>query len=96
MHTELTCEKSVLILKVRSVTVFKKSTFYIHFGVLSFTTVVVCLFQMKVREMVHSLQVATAQCLLEVVNHPPRKMETVHVLTMSRKLLNRLIKALMM
>lgn len=44
MHTELTCEKSVLILKVRSVTVFKKSTFYIHFGVLSFTTDSSCMF----------------------------------------------------
>lgn len=96
VHTELTCEKSVLILKVRSVTVVKKSTLYIHFGVLSFTTRVVCLLQMKVREMVHSLQVATAQWLMEVVNFPPRKMKTVHVPTMPRKLLNRLIKPLMM
>lgn len=44
VYIELICEKSVLIFKVRLVIVFKKSIFYIYFGVLLFIIVVVCLF----------------------------------------------------
>ena len=46
--------------------------------------------------LVHSPQVAAAQCLVKVLNHLNRKMTKVQVLTVPRKLLNRLVKALMM
>ena len=46
--------------------------------------------------LVHSPQVAAAQRLVKVLNHLHRKMTKVQVLTVPRKLLNRLVKALMM